>query len=167
MKAFIATCVAITGLGLCAAPFATAQTSSPAAAADKSAGSSAVEAKIKAMEDSWAASQTQKDHGASVVEGFLATDYAGVGGKGVIRNKIEQIEHIRTDTDTYTSAKNDSMKVHVYGSDVATVCGMSTEAGKDKDGKEFNRTYAWVDTWMQRNGQWQCIASGGTPVVKP
>ena len=155
MKSITATLVAITALSLCAAPFALA------------ADDSAVEAKIKSMEDAWAASQTQKDHGASVVEGFLATDYAGVGAKGAIRNKAEQIDHIRTDTDTYTSAKNDSMKVHMYGSDVATVCGTSTEVGKDKDGKDFNRSYAWVDTWMQRNGQWQCIASGGTPVVKP
>ena len=154
MKSITATLVAITALSLFAAPFALA------------ADDSAVETKIKSMEDAWAASQTQKDHGASVVEGFLAADYAGVGAKGAIRNKTEQIDHIRTDTDTYTSAKNDSMKVRVYGSDVATVCGTSTEAGKDKDGKDFNRSYAWVDTWMQRNGKWECIASGGTPVEK-
>ncbi len=164
MKAVIATCVALTGLSLYAAP-ALAQSSPAAAAADNSASSSAaVETKIKAMEDAWAASQTQKDHGASVVDGFLASDYAGVGSHGEIRNKAEQIEHIRNDKDTYTSAKNDSMKVHVHGTDVAVVCGKSTEAGTDKDGKAFNRAYAWVDTWMQRNGQWQCIASGGAPI---
>ena len=116
------------------------------------------------MEDSWAASQLQKDHGASIVEGMLASDYAGVGAKGVIRDKSSQLEHIKNDTDTYTASKNDKIEVHVYGPDVATACGTSTEAGKDKDGKAFSRSYAWVDTWMQRNGKWECIASGGTPV---
>jgi hypothetical protein len=163
MKAVIATCVALTGLSLCAAPFAVAQTS--AAATDNSAASGAVETKIKAMEDSWAASQMQKDHGASVVDGFLASDYSGVGSKGEIRNKAEQMDHIRTDSDTYTSSTNDTMEVRMYGSDVAVVCGKSTEAGKDKDGKSFSRSYAWADTWMQRNGQWQCIASGGAPMA--
>ncbi len=152
MKSLTATLVAITALGLCAAPFALA------------ADNSGVESKIKEMEDSWAASQTQKDHGASAVEGMLAADYAGVGSKGEIRDKSSQISHIKNETDTYTTSKNDSMKVHVYGADVATVCGTSTETGKDKDGKEFSRSYAWVDTWMQRNGKWECIASGGTPV---
>ena len=57
------------------------------------------------------------------------------------------------------------MDVHVYGPNIATVVGTSTEAGTDKDGKAFNRSYAWTDTWMERDGKWQCIASGGTPVV--
>ena len=74
------------------------------------------------------------------------------------------IEHMKTDTDTYSASKNDSMNVHVYGADLATVCGTSTEKGKDKDGKEFSRSYAWVDTWMQRNNKWECIASAGTPL---
>ena len=152
MKSITATFVAITALSLCAAPLL------------RAADNAAVETKIKQMEDSWAASQTQKDHGASAVEPMLASDYAGVGSKGEIRDKSSQIEHIKADTDTYASSKNDSMKVRVYGPDLATVCGTSTETGKDKDGKEFNRSFAWVDTWMQRNGKWECIASGGTPV---
>jgi hypothetical protein len=53
------------------------------------------------------------------------------------------------------------MEVHAYGDNVATVCGTSTEAGKDKDGKAFTHHYGWVDTWMQRNGKWECIAEAG------
>lgn len=152
MKSITATLVAVTALSLCAAPLALA------------ADNSAVETKIKQMEDAWAASQMQKDHGASAVDGMLAADYSGVGSKGEIRDKASQLDHIKNDTDTYTSSKNDTLKVHVYGADVATVCGTSTEAGTDKDGKQFSRSYAWADTWMQRNGKWECIASGGTPV---
>ncbi len=154
MKLLTATLVALTGFGLCAAPLALA------------ADDSAVESKIKSMEDQWAAAQLQKDHGASVVEGFLASDYAGISAKGQMRNKAEQVEQIRKDTDTYTYSKNDSMNVHVYGDALATVCGTSTEKGTDKDGKKFSRSYVWLDTWMQRDGQWQCIASAGAPLKK-
>src|SRR5438270_197428 len=97
---------------------------------------------------------------------MLASYYTSVGSKYEIRNKTEQIEHMRSDTDTYSGSQNDTMKVHVYAPNLATVCGTSTEKGKDKDGKEFNRSYAWVDTWMDRSGQWQCIASSGTAILK-
>lgn len=154
MKSITATIVAITALSLMAAPLALA------------ADNSAVETKIKEMENAWAAAQMQPDHGASAVDAMLAVDYAGVGAKGEMRNKTAQIAHMKADTDTYTSATNDKMDVHVYSPDVATVCGASTEKGKDKDGKEFSRSYAWVDTWMQRSGKWECVASGGTPLVQ-
>jgi len=138
-----------------------AQTTTANAASDAS-----TETKLKSMEDSWAAAQLQKDRGVSAVGGMLASDYAGVGSKGEIRNKAEQLEHMRSDTDTYTDSQNDTMKVHIYAQNLATVCGTSTEKGKDKDGKEFSRSYAWIDTWMDRNGQWQCIASSGTAITK-
>jgi Domain of unknown function (DUF4440) len=121
----------------------------------------AIKTKIKQMEDAWAKSQLDKDHGAAVVGGMIADDYSGVSSKGEIRNKAAQIAKLKGDTDTYTSSVNDSMEVNVYGTNVAVVCGKSTEKGKDKDGKEFTRSYSWVDTWMQRNGKWECIAGSG------
>jgi len=153
MKLLTATIVALTGLGLCAAPLA-------------QAAGSATETKIKAMEDAWAAAQLKKDRGVDEIAGFLASDYQGISAKGKVRNKKEQVKQMRDDTDTYTESKNDSMSAKTYGPDLAVVCGKSTEKGKDKDGKAFSRSYAWVDTWMQRNGQWQCIASCGN-LLKP
>ena len=55
---------------------------------------------------------------------------------------------------------NENMDVHVYGPNLASVCGTTMEKGKDKDGKEVTRTYVWMDTWMERNGKWECIAEG-------
>jgi hypothetical protein len=155
MKSITARILAITVLSLCATPFARAQTAS------------GVEEKLKSMEDSWAAATLQKDHGVSVVDGLVSTDFFGVNEKGKIQNKGEWLERMRTDTDTYTYSKNDSMEVHVYGPNIATVVGTSTEKGKDKNGKKFSRSFAWVDTWMERDGKWQCIAEGSsTPVAK-
>jgi hypothetical protein len=148
MKSITARILAITVLSLCAAPFAHAQTAS------------GVEEKLKSMEDSWAAAQLQKDHGASVVDGLLSADFFGIGEKGKLQNKTDWLERMRSDTDTYTYTKNDSMDVHLYGPNIATVCGTSTEKGTDKKGTKFSRSFAWVDTWMERNGQWQCIAEG-------
>jgi len=154
MKLVTATLVALAGLSICAAPLTYAQDNS------------AIETKLKGMEDAWAAAQLKPDKGASIIGPMLATDYSGVGSKGEMRDKTSQLEKMKSDTDSYTESKNDSMKVRVFAPNLATVAGTSTEKGKDKDGKEFSRSYAWLDTWMERNGQWQCIASSGTAIAK-
>jgi len=117
---------------------------------------SAVETKFKQMEDTWAKALMDKDQAA--VGNMVADDYAGVNSKGKHQNKSEMLDEIKTSTDTVSAATNDNMEVHVYGPNLATVVGTSTEKGKDKDGKQFSRSFGWVDTWMERNGKWECIA---------
>ena len=150
MKSITASILALTALSLCA----------PALVPAASAGD--VEAKLKAMEDSWSAAQLEKDRGVSVIDGFLAADYFGVNSKGKMQSKADALAEIRDGTDTYATSKNNSIEVHLYGARVAIVCGTSSETGKDKDGKEFSRSYAWADTWMERNGKWQCIGEAVT-----
>jgi len=38
------------------------------------------------------------------------------------------------------------------------IYGSETSVRKAKDGKEFERTLIWTDTWLKRNGKWQIIA---------
>jgi ketosteroid isomerase-like protein len=138
----------ITLLTVAAAPCAHAQ--------EKSADSSAITAKLKQMEDDWAKALQNKDHAA--VGNMVADDFAGFNSKGKQRSKAQLVDEIKNETSTLSSSENDKMDVHVYAPNLATVCGTSTEKGKDKDGKAFTHSYAWVDTWMERNGKWECIA---------
>ncbi|PYM01754.1 MAG: hypothetical protein DMF19_05445 [Verrucomicrobia bacterium] len=147
MKLF-APLLVITLLAFAIAPCAHAQ--------EKSADSSATKAKLKEMEDAWEKALLNKDHAA--VGNMVADDFAGFNSKGKHRTKSQLVDEIKNETDTLSSAANDKMDVHVYAPNLATVCGTSTEKGKDKDSKEFNRSFAWVDTWMERNGKWECIA---------
>ena len=134
-------------LAVAAAPCAHAQ--------EKSADSGAITAKLKQMEDAWEKALVNKDHAA--VGNMVAEDYAGFSSKGKHQTKSQLVDEIKNETDTVSSAVNDKMDVHVYAPNLATVVGTSTEKGKDKDGKEFTRSFAWVDTWMERNGKWECI----------
>jgi len=59
------------------------------------------------------------------------------------------LDDIKNEPITLSSATNDNMDVHVYGPNLATVSGTTTEKGKDKHGKEFTCSYVWVDTWAQ------------------
>jgi ketosteroid isomerase-like protein len=118
---------------------------------------SSPEATIKDIEDKWEASVMT--HDPSVAQAYLADDFRGVSSKGKVMSKSNLLSEIKKDTDTYTSTKNSKLDVRVFGGQFAVATGISTEAGKAKDGKEFKRSFRWTDAWVLRNGKWQCVAS--------
>ena len=69
------------------------------------------------------------------------------------------IGEFKKDKDTYKSAKNEKLNVKMFGTNVAVVTGRAREVGTGKDGKAFDRTFLFTDTWMMRGGKWQCVAS--------
>ena len=140
----------ITLLGLATAPCAHAQ--------EKAADSSAVQAKLKGMEDAWVKALVNKDQ--TAVANMIADDFAGFNPEGKHATKSQLLDEMKNDPNTLNSATNENIDVHVYGPNLATVSGTTTEKGKDKAGKQVTRTYVWVDTWMERNGKWECIAEG-------
>lgn len=122
----------------------------------------AIKTKLKQIEDDWAKAAMDKDHGAAAMSGILADDYAGVSSKGKHQSKTDSVDATKSSTDTMSSGANSNMEVHVYAPNLATVTGDYTEKGKDKSGKSFSHTYIFVDTFMERNGKWECIAEGST-----
>lgn len=131
----------------------------PTKAAAKKAGpdTGSAESNIKRLENEWEASI--KNHDTSFLQARVADDYLGTSPKGKRVNKSGLLKEFKSDTDTYTSAKNGSITVRTFGSNIAIATGTSKEVGKGKDGKAFTRTYAWTDTWMLRGKLWQCIGS--------
>jgi hypothetical protein len=154
MKKALTPLLAISLVALAIVPCARAQ--------DSSADSDAVKTKLKQMEDAWAKASMDKDHGVAAVTDILADDYAGINFEGKHQNKSQVLDGMKNETETPSSSMIDNMNVHVYSPNLATVCGTSTEKFKDKNGKGFSRSYAWVDTFMERNGKWECIAEAET-----
>jgi ketosteroid isomerase-like protein len=116
---------------------------------------SAIETKLKQMENAWDKAWQTKDTAA--LGNMLADDYAGMNSKGERQNKSQLLNELRTMTDTVKTSVNDSLEIQVYGPNLAMVVGTSTEKGMDKDNKAFTRSFGWVDTWLQRKGKWECI----------
>ncbi len=138
---------------------AAAASPSPAAsaAAEKPAKKMSVEAALKDNENRWEAAVGK--HDMATVEAMVADDFVGVSSKGKVSNRRALLSEMKKDKDTYTSAKTEKLDVHMYGADVAVVVGAAREKGTDKDGKAFDRTFRFTDTWLDRNGKWQCVAS--------
>ena len=139
---------------------------SPAAAGPKKAAATAatapgkkmtVEAALKDNENRWEASYAA--HDTAVAQSLVASDFVGVYWDGKVMNKSGVIGEVKKDKDTYKSAVNEKVAVHSYGPTVAVVVGTAHEKGTGKDGKAFDRVFRFTDTWVARNGQWQCVAS--------
>src|SRR5713226_5577483 len=134
-----------------------AKPAAPAVAAAPSGKKMSVEAALKDNENRWEASYGA--HDVSVAQSLVANDFVGVYWDGKVMSKSGVISEIKKDKDTYKSAKNEKLAVHSYGPNVAVVVGTAREKGTGKDGKAFDRAFRFTDTWMLRNGQWQCVAS--------
>src|SRR3954471_9320545 len=118
---------------------------------------SAHEATIREIEEKWEASV--KNHDPSIAQAYLADDYRGVSSKGKILSKANVLSEMKKDTDAYSSTKAGKIDVHVFGGQFAVATGISTEAGKGKDGADFKRNFRWTDVWALRQDKWQCVAS--------
>lgn len=135
----------------------------PAAAAPAATGKNLTgEAAIKDMENKWEASVPT--HNYSMVEGYVSADFMGISSKGKFVNRSQMLAEYKGDKDTYKSAKNEKLNVEMYGKDVAVVTGRAREVGTGKDGKAFDRTFLFTDTWMMRGGKWQCVASQSSKI---
>lgn len=117
---------------------------------------------LKDNETRWSAAIAKND--TATIESMVAPDYIGVNARGKVQNRRAMLADVKSNKDTYTSTKAEKLDVHMYGTAVAVVLGMANVKGTGKDGKAFDRTYRFTDTWMDRGGKWQCIASHGTLV---
>jgi len=132
---------------------ATTSTAKPAAAAVPSG----KKMSVREMEEKWEASIPS--HNLTTVQGFVASDFVGVSSQGKFVDKSSMLAEYKKDKDTYKSAKNEKLNVKSFGPNVTVVTGRAREMGTGKDGKAFDRTFLFTDTWILRNGQWQCVAS--------
>ena len=137
----------------------TSKTASPAASTAKMAPKNM---NPRDAENAWEASVAKHDY--AMVEGFVADDFSGVSSKNKFVGRSQLLGDYKGDKDTYKSAKNERLNVQMHGNSVAVVTGRAREIGTGKDGKAFDRTFLFTDTWMMRGGKWQCIASQASKI---
>ena len=121
-------------------------------------------AHIKQLESRWEASLLK--HDTSEIERIVADDFIGTSSSGKQGDKATLIAEAKRDTNTYTSAASSDMSVRMFGPNVAVVTGIARETGKTKAGKTFTNSFRFTDTWVERNGEWQCVAAHAMALPK-
>lgn len=142
-----------------AASTTTAKPTAEAATAKPMAGK---KMSVTDMENAWEAAVAKHDY--ATLDMFVAPDFVGVSSKNKFIGRSDVIGEAKRDKDTYKSAKNEKLNVKMYGPNVTVVTGRAREVGTGKDGKAFDRTFLFTDTWMNRGGKWQCVASHVTKI---
>src|SRR2546430_4386232 len=96
---------------------------------------------------------------------LLSEDFVATDGRGQLHDKAQLIAALEDPSDTVESAVNEDVQVHVYGA-AAVVVGRAVEQGRNKSGP-YVRRVRWTDTWVQRAGQWRCVASHTSLIAQP
>ncbi|MBI3406516.1 MAG: nuclear transport factor 2 family protein [Acidobacteria bacterium] len=122
------------------------------------------EQQVIQVEKDWCTAVVRKD--AAALGRILSDDLTSVDIFGNFENKATVIANeIAPSTITAVCNPTD-LKVRVYGNAaVATSITITTGQGKGveyKDRKSF-----WTDTFIKREGRWQCVASQGTLISPP
>ncbi len=158
MRKILACLLVSASLTACTTPTPTTETTTATSTVDQTE----LETKLKGIEASWNLSQIDKDHGLKLLEEIIADDFFTITDKGITQNKAELLKSRTENKEAIAEVINGDMTVTFYSDNLATIVGSHVTNGKDIDGKVFSRTSYWTDTFMERNGKWQCIGSGGS-----
>ena len=102
----------------------------------------------------------------TIIEKIVADDFMGTSSSGKTGDKAMLLAEAKRDTNTYTSAVSTDLNVKMFAPNVAVVTGIARETGKTKAGKTFSNAYRFTDTWVERNGEWQCVAAHAIALPK-
>jgi ketosteroid isomerase-like protein len=128
-------------------------------AEDKQSG--ATEKAVTALEMKWMESQKTRDP--DLLAPLLADHFVNTAADGKVTGKAETLAATKgTKWDAY---EYEGLKVTVFGN-TAIATGTFKGKGTDPAGKPLNSHERWTDTWVKMSsGQWQCVASHGSPIV--
>lgn len=119
-----------------------------------------IEQTVLKTKESWTDALKSKDW--VILEQILASDFVAVNVDKVM-NKAEFINDYKASTDKIRWAVNSNVKVQVYTRDVAVMTGETEVGGQalntHQKMQDFIRRWHWTDTYLKRNGMWQCIAT--------
>ena len=128
----------------------------------------AIVAEITKLENDWPRIIRERD--AAALRKLEADDVMIVYPDGNAGNKEQDLKDIEAGLMTFDSWDISNMKVNVVDSDTAVATFLITVTNgkiKSPDGKatqNISGKYRVIDTFARRNGQWQLVASGVTPL---
>lgn len=134
-------------LWMLASPLAMAQAD---AAGDKSL--------LLALESAW--NQAELHHDATAASAILADNFISVDHHGALQSRAQYLADMKDLSFNPEEISNSNPTVYLFG-DTAIVTSVYRTKGTDNK-KPFVHHGRFTDTWIKRNGKWQCIADQET-----
>jgi ketosteroid isomerase-like protein len=125
-----------------------------------SAQTGGTEKAVADLEQKWL--KSQQTNNADLIAPNLADKFVDTQSDGKVLDKAGAVAMAKKTK--YTSAEYEDVKVTVFGNTAIATGGFKGK-GTDPEGKPFDTHERWTDTWVKMsNGEWQCVATQGTPV---
>lgn len=116
-------------------------------------------ARVLALENAW--NEAEKHRDANALTALLASTFVYTDIDGSFLDKEQFLASIRAAH--ATQIVNESMKAESYGNAIV-VTGSYREQGSE-NGKSYTRRGRFTDTWIEKDGQWLCVASQETLIA--
>jgi len=116
-------------------------------------------AQVLALEKAW--NQAYKAGDVKALSAILDNSLVLVEDDGSLKTKSEFLATVKAQTGNEEQVAPESLTVRVFGS---TAISIGVIATKDAKGKTHRERF--IDTWINRNGSWVCIATDATPMTR-
>jgi hypothetical protein len=115
-------------------------------------------AQVLALEKAW--NQAYKAGDVKALSAILDNSLVLVEDDGSLKTKSEFLATVKAQTGNEEQVAPESLTVRVFGT---TAISIGVIATKDAHGKTHRERF--IDTWINRNGSWICIATDATPIT--
>lgn len=129
--------------------------------AQTTASRDAQQTRILALESAWNQAVMQKDSRA--VAPLLDDELIYIDDDGVVMDKARYLANLRDPEPSRLHIVNESTQVRFFAGSVVVI-GIYREQGVRK-GKPYVLRDRFVDTWIERNRSWICVASQSTLIT--
>ncbi len=122
----------------------------------------AIRGKIVALEKAW--NQAYKAGDTRALSELLDDNIVLINDDGSTQTKREFLDSVKATNTQEQQVAPESLTVHVFGN-TAIATGVFHATGVD-NGKHYSRRVRFVDTWLLKNGNWVCVATNATPILR-
>src|ERR1700722_11564053 len=111
--------------------------------------------RILSLENAW--NDAEKNHDSNALNLLLGETFDFTDDDGRYMNKHQWLAHITKEEDHFEVLGNSGMAVHLFGN-----LAVATGVYRSKMGTGLLLPGRFTDVWIQKNGEWKCVASQAT-----
>lgn len=116
---------------------------------------------VLALEKAW--NQAYKAGDTKALAGILDNSLVLVEDDGSLKTKSEFLASVKSSNANEEQVAPESLTVRVFGN---TAIAIGVIAVKESEGgKTISHRERFIDTWINREGKWVCIATNATPML--
>ena len=114
-----------------------------------------------ALEQAW--NQAYKAGDIKALDAILDNSLVLIEDDGSIKTKSEFLGSIKAASVNQEQVAPESLAVRVFGKTAIAIGVIAVKSAKG--GKPVIRRERFIDTWINKNGSWVCIATDATPIT--